>query len=122
MSTKNYNKVVINNKTIIDLTSDTVTSETLLSGYIAHSSNGSIIVGNNEGLESVKLTDSNKGDVLDSSGNKITVDIAYLSKSDHGAIVTELQKTIRQYAELIDLYSARLTYCIVDSNSNPIGL
>ena len=122
MSTKNYNKVVINNKTIIDLTSDTVTSETLLSGYIAHSSNGSIIVGNNEGLESIKLTDSNKGDILDSSGNKTTIDTAYLSKSDHGIIVTELQETIRQYAELIDLYSARLTYCIVDSNSNPIGL
>ena len=122
MSVKNYNKVVVNNRTIIDLTADTVTSETLLSGYIAHSSDGSIIVGNKESLESTSLRDSNNSDILDSSGSSITIDTAYISKASHGDIVKTLEDTIRQYEELIDLYSARLQYCVLDSDSNPIGL
>ena len=40
-----YNKVVYNNNTLIDLTSDTVTSSSLESGIIAHSADGSTITG-----------------------------------------------------------------------------
>jgi len=39
------NKVVFGNTTLIDLTSDTVDSTALLSGFIAHGSNGEIITG-----------------------------------------------------------------------------
>ena len=102
MSIKNYNKVVVNNRTIIDLTADTVTSETLLSGYIAHSSNGSIIVGNKESLESTSLRDSNNIDIFDSSGNTITIDVAYINKATHGELIRSLEETIRYYEEIIN--------------------
>jgi len=39
------NKVVYDGKTLIDLTTDTVTPETLLSGYTAHDRSGAIITG-----------------------------------------------------------------------------
>lgn len=39
------NKVVYGNKTIIDLTNDTVTEEALIKGYTAHKADGTIITG-----------------------------------------------------------------------------
>lgn len=39
------NKITYGNTTLIDLTSDTVTAETLLEGYTAHDANGNIIRG-----------------------------------------------------------------------------
>lgn len=46
------NKVVVNKngtpETLIDLTADTVTPETLLSGYTAHDRSGAIITGTYE--------------------------------------------------------------------------
>lgn len=39
------NKVVYGNETLIDLTSDTVSSEVLLSGYTAHNAAGNLITG-----------------------------------------------------------------------------
>lgn len=42
---KDYNKVIYGNKTLIDLTSDTVAPEYLLQGYTAHSKTGEIIEG-----------------------------------------------------------------------------
>lgn len=46
MATKNVNKVVYGNKTLIDLTSDTVTKDKILSGFTAHDKSGAIITGN----------------------------------------------------------------------------
>ena len=40
---KNANKIVYGGKTLIDLTTDTVTKETLLSGYTAHDKSGAKI-------------------------------------------------------------------------------
>ena len=40
------NKVVYSGRTLIDLTGDTVTEETLLRGYTAHRADGTQIVGN----------------------------------------------------------------------------
>ena len=40
-----YNKIVYNNKTLIDLTNDTVTPATLDKGVTAHSKTGEIITG-----------------------------------------------------------------------------
>lgn len=39
------NKVIYNNTTLIDLTTDTVTSDTLLEGKTAHSNSGNVITG-----------------------------------------------------------------------------
>ena len=42
---KNANKIVYGGKTLIDLTADTVTKETLISGYTAHDKSGAKIIG-----------------------------------------------------------------------------
>ena len=46
MATKQVNKVVYGNRTLIDLTSDTVTKDKILSGFTAHDKSGAIITGN----------------------------------------------------------------------------
>ena len=48
-ASKDYNKVIYGNKTLIDLTSDTVAPEYLLQGYTAHSKTGEIIEGTYSG-------------------------------------------------------------------------
>lgn len=45
------NKVVYNAKTLIDLTKDTVTAETLKKGYTAHKADGTIVTGIFEGSD-----------------------------------------------------------------------
>lgn len=42
---ENYNKVVYNGQTLIDLTQDTVSENTLLAGYTAHAADGKRITG-----------------------------------------------------------------------------
>ena len=42
---QNVNKVVYGNATLIDLTSDTVTSSAMLEGYTAHDKSGATITG-----------------------------------------------------------------------------
>lgn len=44
---ENVNKVVYNGTTLIDLTSDTITPDKLLSGYTAHDKSGATITGTN---------------------------------------------------------------------------
>ena len=46
MATKQVNKVVYGNRTLIDITSDTVTQDKILSGFTAHDKSGAIITGN----------------------------------------------------------------------------
>ena len=48
-----YNKVVYNNNTLIDLTSDTVTADKLMEGYTAHDKSGALITGTATGGGSV---------------------------------------------------------------------
>lgn len=63
------NKVVYNKKTLIDLSNDTVTSDTLLRGCVAHRADGTIITGT---LFSGYPSEQSFYDVLcDSSGNPI---------------------------------------------------
>ena len=123
MSNKNYNKIVANNKTIIDLTSDTVTPETLLSGRIAHSSDGSIIVGirpNNISTEEEALSDDNNGDILDSSGNPILTEIGSVDKAEFVDTVNQLKQLILQYEAVVDTYRAQENYYILDSKYKPV--
>lgn len=44
-----FNKVIYGDKTLIDLTTDTVTEESLLEGYTAHKADGSVIIGKFKG-------------------------------------------------------------------------
>ena len=50
---ENVNKVVFAGNTLIDLSADTVTSDTLLVGTIAHDKNGKIITGTVENLSNI---------------------------------------------------------------------
>ena len=40
-----YNKFVVNSTTLLDLTSDTITADKLVSGYTAHDKSGEAITG-----------------------------------------------------------------------------
>lgn len=50
MSEKNYNKVIYNGKTLIDLTEDSVDPAVLVKGYTAHDKSGNIIEGEHDGM------------------------------------------------------------------------
>ena len=52
-TTKNVNKVVYGGKVLIDLTGDTVTPGTLLTGTTAHDKSGAAITGTMEASEAV---------------------------------------------------------------------
>lgn len=71
------NKVVFGNKTLIDLTGDTVTEEALLKGYTTHKADGTIITGTafagypNEVVFSDNIEDSSGNQIKDSSGRVI---------------------------------------------------
>lgn len=55
MSDKKVSKVEYAGETLIDLTGDTVTPETLKSGYTAHSASGEQIVGTNQDVDPTSL-------------------------------------------------------------------
>ena len=71
------NKVVFDNKVLIDLTGDTVTEKALLKGYTAHKADGTIITGTafagypNEAMFSDNIEDSSGNLIKDSSGRVI---------------------------------------------------
>lgn len=72
------NKIVYSGKALIDLTSDSVTPETLLSGYIAHDKSGQIISGK---LQPASLT-------VDSIGNGMITGAGITVSSTGGAAIT----------------------------------
>lgn len=47
MPENNINKIIYGGRTLIDLTSDTITADKLLEGYTAHDKSGAIITGTN---------------------------------------------------------------------------
>lgn len=64
-----YNKVVYNNKVLIDLTGDTVAEEVMLSGVKAHDKTGKVITGTFlKGYPSTLVVEET---IQDSSGNLI---------------------------------------------------
>lgn len=77
------NKVVYGNKTLIDLTSDTVTEEALIRGYTAHKADGTIITGTafadypDEWNFYDELQDSDGNPIYDNSGNIIESKTVY---------------------------------------------
>ena len=74
------NKVVYSGRTLIDLTGDTVTEETLLRGYTAHRADGTQIVGTAFADYPERysfLEDSNGEKILDNSNNVLQGETVY---------------------------------------------
>lgn len=79
------NKVIYGTRILIDLTSDTVSEATLLTGSTAHKNDGTLITGTllsgyPESLEinTEYIQDASNEDLLDSDGNSITDRWIYL--------------------------------------------
>ncbi len=78
------NKAIFGNRVLIDLTSDTVTPDTLLRGFTAHDKSGYIITGgflsgypNNFELD--EYLEDSSGNVIADSGNAAVISaIAYM--------------------------------------------
>ena len=80
------NKVIFGEEVLIDLTSDTVTAGTLLSGYTAHDSTGSQITGTYDPTSSVSYQEKS---ITPSSSEQIVMPDSgynYLSKVTVSAI------------------------------------
>ena len=56
-----YNKVIYADQTLIDLTGDTVTEDTLVEGKVAHNSKGEQIVGT---MKAPTVTDDGNGGLV----------------------------------------------------------
>lgn len=76
-------KVVYNGRTLIDLTGDTITEETLLKGYTAHKADGTQVVGTvfadypDQYSFLDFLQDSNGDNILDNSNNVLQGETVY---------------------------------------------
>lgn len=77
------NKIVFGNRTLIDLTGDTVTEETLLKGCQAHKADGTIIFGTMlsgcpaEFVIEEEISDSSGQNVQDGTGSVVKGGIKY---------------------------------------------
>ena len=74
MANQYYNKIIINGQTKIDLTSDTVTANKLISGYTAHDKSGAPITG-------TCTFDSNTTDATALEGEILSGKSAYINKT-----------------------------------------
>lgn len=83
-------KVIFGNETLIDLTGDTVTPDTLLAGTTAHNRSGNQIVGTAtvpdtlDDLTDVELTSPAEGDLLQRNGNGEWVNSAVIPQKVAG--------------------------------------
>lgn len=74
---KQVNKVVYGNKTLIDLTSDTVTPETLIEGSTAHDKSGAQIVGTAQAGSSANIQTSKSVTITSNGSTTVTPDSGY---------------------------------------------
>ena len=72
-----YNKVTINNQTLIDLSSDTVTPNTLLNGVTAHDNSGASITGTYVPSGGTTINNQNKIITPTTSQQTVTADSGY---------------------------------------------
>jgi hypothetical protein len=74
------NKVIYAKKTLIDLSTDTIEADKVLSGYTAHRKDGTSITGTitlSTYTTTASIQDSSNSNLLDSSGNVIFDNIVY---------------------------------------------
>lgn len=92
-----YNKIIYGNKTLIDLTSDTVTADKMLTGATAHAADGTVITGTcaydvNSTDATVKVAEMLSGKTAYARGSKLTG-----SMPNNGAVnltITDLDDSI----------------------------
>ena len=97
MTEKTISKVVYGGKTLIDLTSDTVTADKLLSGVIAHDKSGAAITG-------VCTYDADTSDATAASAEILSGKTAYVNKikvtgemRNNGAVTGVISKKADSY-------------------------
>ena len=115
------NKVVLGNRTLIDLTAVTVTPEVLLDGYTAYDASGNLITGT-YGREEVNLFDASSEDVVingrfNSSGNAVSYAAGqlvtnYIEASVGDIFVIETDKSLKtnSYTGMVECLDANKTY------------
>ncbi len=83
-----YNKIIYGGKTLLDLTEDSVTPESLKKGYTAHQANGEKIVG-------TYMPNSGTDDEIDSI---LLHGFSYgeVEYTDNGSVITAVNKTTGQ--------------------------
>ena len=98
MAEKTISKVVYGGKTLIDLTSDTVTADKLLSGVIAHDKSGAAITG-------VCTYDADTSDATAASAEILSGKTAYVNKikvtgemRNNGAVTGSISKKADAYS------------------------
>ena len=98
MAEKNISKVVYGGKTLIDLTSDTVTADKLLSGVIAHDKSGAAITG-------ACTYDADTSDATAASAEILSGKTAYVNKikvtgemRNNGAVTGSISKKAEAYS------------------------
>lgn len=127
MPDKTYAKVVLNGTTYVDLTSDTVDSSTLLSGYTAHNRSGELITGSfDSSIFVLKAGDTMTG-YLTLNGNptsnlhavtKQYVDNRFIKNTGedymHGSYVITDSDSLLEGTELVTLNK---NYILLEENS-----
>lgn len=100
MAEKTISKVVYGGKTLIDLTSDTVTADKLLSGVIAHDKSGAAITG-------ACTYDADTSDATAASAEILSGKTAYVNKikvtgemRNNGAVTGSISKKLKRTASL----------------------
>lgn len=98
MAEKTISKVVYGGKTLIDLTSDTVTADKLLSGVIAHDKSGAAITG-------ACTYDADTSDATAASAEILSGKTAYVNKikvtgemRNNGAVTGSISKKAEEYS------------------------
>lgn len=98
MAEKTISKVVYGGKTLIDLTSDTVTADKLLSGVIAHDKSGAAITG-------ACTYDADTSDATAASAEILSGKTAYVNKikvtgemRNNGAVTGSISKKAEAYS------------------------
>lgn len=98
MAEKTISKVVYGGKTLIDLTSDTVTADKLLSSVIAHDKSGAIITG-------ACTYDADTSDATAASAEILSGKTAYVNKvkitgemKNNGAVTGSISKKAEAYS------------------------
>ena len=116
-----YNKIVVNGVTKIDLTNDTVTPDSMLYGYSAHKSDGTIISGtlfenypDNESLVD-SLKDSSTININDSNGTPISVNADYVNARVANQELLVANQIIDDYRATIQYLISMQSHYIIDS-------
>lgn len=91
---ENVNKVVYGNSTLIDLTNDTVTSETLVSGYTAHDRSGATVTGTLELPSSSTPLEIEKGGTNANNASGARTNLSVYSKVETDSAISQSTATL----------------------------